>query len=1006
LKVVSVSAGVESDWFGKDSDISGGLEIITKGVRLSLSQTSGAGDATLTVTGFAADDSGNARLNANIGSVTLQHQFVSGGARVVVPSSDLTVSVGFKEGDTVRTDSTGKFVVSFSVGTATEPKPGGLLTISISGESVNYTITPQLRAIGADGATTAQLELGDTYTLEGLGYFPLQAVAVAFDGSTLDTSSATTTDAFGKFTTTFGTPDVLGGLHSLTGSGPFSSTSTTLAVVGSITSPAAVLQAVVRGDMVDVSGVGFGAEEELTFAVGPVTLAAADVVDGMSAADGSFASTITIPAVAAGEHDLVVSSASSSAILNGAFTISSSVTANPNKSKAGADLTVSGSGWAAFADVAIEIVGENATTATTDDIGSFSTTITLAGEKADGSEVTITATSGLIVETTTFMYDGSAAAQDVAVDPATAVGADGVITVSANIEMGAMATFSIAAVDAATDVAMEASGADAPDGFVAVWGTHTAADGEDVADAAVTVAVTDDLGNAGDFTADATVTIDTVAPELGESSADPAVARNGMSFMITVNAEAALAKVTADVSDVDTTQTDPVALEEGDAGVYTVTVMVSTSNAAETGDKTISVSVWDAAGNETTNASAIAIRLQAETSFTIALHAGVNLIHVPVKVDGLDNASDLFEALGGSDDVGLIVMLNDAGKFVAFTTGVEPGSPADVALDSGSGAIVVMKKSSAVTFTGGLLGTDVALSQGINVIGVPRDGAVATAGAIADLSADVQRVIREENGRFVAVVSGATDADVSGGAAYIVLASADATLTLDGGAWENSAAAAPITNVAYNTDASPVFLVQGSLMREDTLDVINGIEVTVTNMRTGDTLTDTVGRSSGAGRFSTTFLSLGGAEYKVGDTFELRVVDPSGTFGGVRDTQRIITREDMRSGRLDLGAILLSAVPERSALLPNYPNPFNPETWIPFQLSSESAVTVSIYNAAAQRIRTLDIGYLPAGTYTSRTKAAYWDGSNDMGERVSSGVYFYRIEAGSFSEMRRLVILK
>ena len=1007
LKVVSVHTGVESDWFGKDADISGGLEVITKGVRLSLSQTSGAGDASLTVTGFAADDSGNARLNANIGSVTLQHQFVSSGARVVVPSTDLTVTTGLKEGDTVRTDSSGKFEASFPIGTATQPKPGGLLTVSISGESVNYTITPQLRAVGADGAVTSQLELDNTYTLEGVGFFPQQTISVSFDGSALDTSSVTKTDAFGKFTTTFDVAQpTLGGLHSLSGAGPFSATSTTLAVIGTILTPSEVLQAVVRGDMVDVSGIGFGADEELTFSVGPATIPAADVTDAMSGADGTFASTIKIPAVAAGEHDLVVSSPSSSAILASAFTISSSIAANPDKSKAGADLTVSGSGWSAFAAVSIAIVGENPTTATTDDIGSFSTLITLTGEKADGSVVTVTATSGEIVQTTTFTYDGSAAAQDVAVDPETAVGVDGVITVSANIETDATATFSIAGVGAASAVAMAASGADAPEGFVAVAGSYTAADGEDIADAAVTVAVTDALGNAGDFTADATVTIDTVAPELGDSTADPAIARNGMSFTITVNAEAALASVTADVSDVDTTQTDAVVLEEGDAGVYTATVLVSTSNAAVTGDKTIAVTVADEAGNETTNAAAIAIRLQAETSFTVALHAGVNLIHVPVKVDGLDSASALYEALGGSDDVGLIVMLNDAGKFVAFTSGVEPGSPADVALTDASGVIVVMKRSKAVSFSGGLLGADVSLSQGINVVGVPRGGAVATAGAIADLSTDVQRVIREENGRFVAVVSDATDADVNGGAAYIVLAGADATLTLDGGAWENVAAAAPVTNVAYNTDASPVFLVQGSLAREDTLDVINGIEVTVTNMRTGDSLTDTVGRSSGAGRFATTFLSLGGEEYKVGDTFDLRVVDPSGTFGGVRETQRTITRSEMRDGRIDLGAILLSAVPERSALLPNFPNPFNPETWIPFQLSGESAVKVSIYNAGAERIRTLDLGYLPAGTYASRTKAAYWDGSNELGERVSSGVYFYRIEAGSFSEMRRMVILK
>ncbi|MAF10715.1 hypothetical protein CMK11_09705, partial [Candidatus Poribacteria bacterium] len=357
LKVISVSAGVESDWFGKDSEISGGLEIITKGVRLTLDSTSGAGDATLTVTGFAADDAGNARLSANIGSVTVQHQFVSSGQRVVVPSSDLTVNVGLKEGDTVRTDSSGKFEVSFPIGTASAPKPGGLLTVSISGENVNYTITPQLRAVGADGTVTAQLELDNTYTLEGLGYFPLQGVAVTFDGSALETSSVTRTDAYGKFTTTFGVAQpTLGGLHTLKGDGPFSSTSTTLAVVGTILEPAGVLQAVVRGDTVDVSGVGFGATEELTFSVGPATVPATDVVDAMSAADGTFASTITIPAVAAGEHDLVVSSPSSTAILTGAFTISSSVAANPDKSKAGADITISGSGWAAFAAVSITIV--------------------------------------------------------------------------------------------------------------------------------------------------------------------------------------------------------------------------------------------------------------------------------------------------------------------------------------------------------------------------------------------------------------------------------------------------------------------------------------------------------------------------------------------------------------------------------------------------------------------------------------------------------------------------
>ncbi|MDP3725426.1 MAG: FlgD immunoglobulin-like domain containing protein [Nanoarchaeota archaeon] len=100
------------------------------------------------------------------------------------------------------------------------------------------------------------------------------------------------------------------------------------------------------------------------------------------------------------------------------------------------------------------------------------------------------------------------------------------------------------------------------------------------------------------------------------------------------------------------------------------------------------------------------------------------------------------------------------------------------------------------------------------------------------------------------------------------------------------------------------------------------------------------------------------------------------------------------------------SAPPKSALLPNYPNPFNPETWIPFQIAEGTTVHITIYGPAGQIVRTLELGSLPAGTYTTRSKAAYWDGTNDAGERVASGPYFYRIEAGSYSAMRRMVILK
>ncbi len=96
----------------------------------------------------------------------------------------------------------------------------------------------------------------------------------------------------------------------------------------------------------------------------------------------------------------------------------------------------------------------------------------------------------------------------------------------------------------------------------------------------------------------------------------------------------------------------------------------------------------------------------------------------------------------------------------------------------------------------------------------------------------------------------------------------------------------------------------------------------------------------------------------------------------------------------------------KNALLPNYPNPFNPETWIPFDLAQERAVTISIYDSAGQTVRRLELGELPAGSYRAKEKAAYWDGKDALGAPAASGVYFVRIEAGSFSETRRMVLLK
>ena len=113
-----------------------------------------------------------------------------------------------------------------------------------------------------------------------------------------------------------------------------------------------------------------------------------------------------------------------------------------------------------------------------------------------------------------------------------------------------------------------------------------------------------------------------------------------------------------------------------------------------------------------------------------------------------------------------------------------------------------------------------------------------------------------------------------------------------------------------------------------------------------------------------------------------------------------------REGIAFLQSLLAVLIPEETTLLPNYPNPFNPETWIPYQLSEPAEVTVRIYSVKGILVRTLALGQTPAGIYQNRSRAAYWDGRNDVGESVASGLYFYTLTASDFTATRKMLIRK
>ena len=150
-------------------------------------------------------------------------------------------------------------------------------------------------------------------------------------------------------------------------------------------------------------------------------------------------------------------------------------------------------------------------------------------------------------------------------------------------------------------------------------------------------------------------------------------------------------------------------------------------------------------------------------------------------------------------------------------------------------------------------------------------------------------------------------------------------------------------------------------------------------------------------------------------TIILPVGSPPGVWGlaemSVRDKAGNRQRYDFTEiVRFEVGEVaaapIIASLPENTQLLANYPNPFNPETWIPYQLAEAAGVTVTIYDLHGLVVRNLNFGYQAAGMYQDKSRAAYWDGRNQHGETVASGVYFYTLTAGDFNATRKMLIRK
>ena len=299
---------------------------------------------------------------------------------------------------------------------------------------------------------------------------------------------------------------------------------------------------------------------------------------------------------------------------------------------------------------------------------------------------------------------------------------------------------------------------------------------------------------------------------------------------------------------------------------------------------------------------------------------------------------------------------------------------------------------------------NVMLAKGLNMISVPlapptpmiAKSLAALTGATTVITLDTA------NQQFVGWTPSAPDDGfpIEGGKGYIVNVPQARQFAFVGSRWtDEMEAAAPAISVETSQEQEVwAFVVSGHLAGQTAFD---GYQVIVRNQRTDSTITTSVRGDYFAA--ATADLARRSVVH-VGDVIEVGVIGPDGNVES-HTHRAIVTPENLADAVL---SIRLDSIgqPTQNQLLQNFPNPFNPETWIPYHIAEAADVQLTIYGTQGAVVRQFDLGHQQAGYYTDRTKAAYWDGRNQLGEMVGSGVYFYQLKAGDYSATRKLVILK
>ena len=399
-------------------------------------------------------------------------------------------------------------------------------------------------------------------------------------------------------------------------------------------------------------------------------------------------------------------------------------------------------------------------------------------------------------------------------------------------------------------------------------------------------------------------------------------------------------------------------------------------------------------------------------SFDLALEPGLNLISVPLMPAEPYTAHSLADMLGAT----VVIKLDPMSKeFIAYS--VAEGDDG-FAIGGDQGYIVNTPAGSTVSFTGEAWANPPAAKPEVEVPATEQPVVVEEPAAEEPVTEEpaAEEPAAEEPAAEEPMAEEPAAEEPAEGETPAASAEEEGETPAEGETPEASAEEEGDTPVAAegngdgDAPAAPAFRTYNNawafVVTSDLQDMEAGASYVVVaeNLSTGIVTTKTV--TGEAKRISAAWADLNRKSVvAAGDKLEVALYDSRGAIVS-GPFQRTVTTTDIHNAYLTLQLRVGDVQPKDTLLAQNFPNPFNPETWIPYQLSTSADVTIQIYDISGRLVRTLELGWKPTGAYMTRSSAAYWDGRNELGERVASGPYFYTLQTHDFAATRRMVILK